>query len=87
MIVRVNVNTEAGGQSYLVETEDIENENVREVIEFIVDNPDFSSKKSFGDFLTVVYGEIIQDGYVLSNALQKVSLEEEVPQIPVITNI
>lgn len=88
MIVRVNIATEAGGESYLVDTDDIQNDNVKNAIEYLVekDNTEMGSKK-FGDYITVVYGELIQDGYVVSNELNDIAINDDIPEASVITNL
>lgn len=88
MLVRVNIATESGGQTYLVDTEDIENDNVREAVEYMVEkDPKEMGRKQFGEYITVAWGEIVQEGYVASNALHEVALDEDVPQVSVVTSI
>jgi len=85
MKVRVNVNTEYEAQSYLVETDHIRTPEVRKAIEFAVDNP--SGTKRFSDFIQVVNGEILQDGYAMNEDLRNAAIGEDAPNVSVQTTV
>jgi hypothetical protein len=82
MKVRINIGTEDEPQSYLVDTDQIQDKDIRETIDFVIDNP--NGTKQIGRFF-VSYGTIIQQGYDFNNALHDIALEEEYPELYVIT--
>jgi hypothetical protein len=85
MLVRVNIATEAGGETYLVNTDDIDDQNVHDAIIHAINYPR-STSKEFGN-ITVTYGELIQRGYEINNALDEIAMSDDVPSVPVITDI
>jgi len=74
MILRVNINTEYEAQSFLVETEDIEDDTVREVVEFVANNPE--GTKKFNSFLKTVNGKIIQQGYAINEEMRNAQIQK-----------
>lgn len=85
MKVRINVNTEYEAQSYLVETDRIHAPRYREAIEFAAENP--NGTKTFSNFVQVVNGEILQDGYAINEDLLNAAIEEDVPNVSVQTTV
>lgn len=87
MKLRVNISTESAPVSYLVETDNIKSEDLKEALLFTVGSVGKTGhSKSFGRY-EVIHGMIIQQGYEMNEELRMASEDETIPEIPVLSDI
>ena len=87
MQIRVNLQTEAEAQSYLIDTDDITDTDLRDAIDFCLQAPgQIGHMGKFGPY-EVIHGSIMQTGYAMNDELQRIAVGEDIPEIYVSTDI